>query len=487
MFVKQGFDSRQIITASASSLLAISLIFCLVVYLWQQDGFAQNAGSQDIKTGLIIGFSLALGIFSLLLFSAIRMLALLVFTAYTMVISMLIVAIYEDAFTYLSLDAIMLQSEAVAFFVCVSLSLAIVLSDLVIPRHQRSPLIYRWLYICLWLYLLLAALAFILPFSTTVTFLIVITFFKVSLSILHKGRSAFAREPIAAASLFADVIILIAASGYLLYQFGWNPPVFMPQTWLIMLVLVKTLLFVAMLALSFSGQLTQAAKARDEANDSERRAMQAKDDLLKLQEDTQRQLEYSVDERTLELEIAMRELSEANKELERLTAIDALTGLMNRRYFDKRLLAEARRSRREQRCMSIAMLDIDFFKKINDSFGHLAGDACLQGFARLLQKQIQRPSDIICRYGGEEFVVILPGTQLDGASALMEKVRRALETSVTEFEDEKIRMTVSIGLTASIVSDDDQQDLMLAFADKLLYQAKTAGRNKVLAQSFSAE
>jgi diguanylate cyclase (GGDEF)-like protein len=160
---------------------------------------------------------------------------------------------------------------------------------------------------------------------------------------------------------------------------------------------------------------------------------------------------------------------------------------MNRRYFDKRLLGESRRSRRERRALSLAMLDIDYFKKINDSYGHLAGDECLKVFASILQEQVKRPADIVCRYGGEEFVVILPATELDGASVLMEKVRLAVQESVTKFEGNNIQMTVSIGLTSSISESDEAPELLLAHADKLLYKAKEGGRNQVVAQAFVAQ
>jgi diguanylate cyclase (GGDEF)-like protein len=238
------------------------------------------------------------------------------------------------------------------------------------------------------------------------------------------------------------------------------------------------------LAIGFSTQYKEAAEARALARENQQQAILAKDELLQLQEESKQALEYSVEERTLELEIAMRELSDANQELERLSAIDSLTGLMNRRYFDKRLLAESRRSRREQRYLSLAILDIDYFKKINDTYGHLAGDECLKVFAKTLQTHIRRPSDIICRYGGEEFVVILPGTELDGAVKLMEKVRLAVEDSVTEFEGKRITMTVSIGVTSRIMASDDEQAMILAFADKLLYKAKDLGRNNVAADTY---
>jgi diguanylate cyclase (GGDEF)-like protein len=249
-------------------------------------------------------------------------------------------------------------------------------------------------------------------------------------------------------------------------------------------VIAETLLLALALAVRFSAQYKESQRAKQLAIESEREAMRAKDELLKLQEDSKQALEYSVEERTLELEIAMRELSEANAELERVSAIDPLTNLMNRRYFDKRLLAEARRSRRENRPLTLAMLDIDFFKKVNDNYGHPAGDECLRQFARLLQAHIQRPSDVICRYGGEEFVVIMPATELEGGLKLMEKVRIDVANTPVLFEGKEINMTVSIGLSSKVIVSDDEKAELLSFADQLLYKAKQNGRNQVIAEAF---
>ncbi len=195
-------------------------------------------------------------------------------------------------------------------------------------------------------------------------------------------------------------------------------------------------------------------------------------------------LNYRLGERNLELEIALRELSERNQELERLSAIDALTGLMNRRYFDKRMLAETRRSKREQTPLGVALLDIDHFKKINDRYGHLCGDHCLKEFSNILKDEVKRPSDTISRYGGEEFVLILPNTNQDGVCQLLERIRLRLENTVIYYKEVQFVMTVSIGGCSRIVEDDSENISLLGYVDNLLYQAKESGRNKTIIKPF---
>jgi diguanylate cyclase (GGDEF)-like protein len=190
-----------------------------------------------------------------------------------------------------------------------------------------------------------------------------------------------------------------------------------------------------------------------------------------------------VQERTLELEIALRELSDANRELEKLNTIDPLTGIRNRRHFNKRLQAEGRRSRREQTPLALAMIDIDHFKQINDQYGHSVGDTCIRHVAQTLQSLLKRPSDDVCRYGGEEFAIILPNTETEGAGQLVESIRQQLAETPCIIDNESISLTLSGGVASAIISHEDAETELLKLADERLYAAKQAGRNRVVATS----
>lgn len=169
------------------------------------------------------------------------------------------------------------------------------------------------------------------------------------------------------------------------------------------------------------------------------------------------------------------------KHLSKLAMTDELTDLYNRRaflsYFDK----ELSRAKRNNEDVSILMIDIDFFKKINDKYGHHVGDIILQHFSNVAKNTI-RNEDIIGRFGGEEFSVLLPNTAINTAGILAERLRKAIENTFVEHDDQKINFTVSIGI-ATFVDKDINSDALMKNADSALYNAKENGRNRVMLYS----
>ncbi len=156
--------------------------------------------------------------------------------------------------------------------------------------------------------------------------------------------------------------------------------------------------------------------------------------------------------------------------------IDGLTGLWNRAHFDERWSEEVKRAERSGSPLSLAVFDLDHFKQVNDTYGHPAGDAVLQGVARLLQ-QVARQADVACRYGGEEFVVIMPDTPPEQALNLCERVRVAL--SDTDWPGKPSReVTISAGVAGSNGPTSTGRDEWIEIADKNLYRAKSQGRNR---------
>jgi diguanylate cyclase (GGDEF)-like protein len=182
-----------------------------------------------------------------------------------------------------------------------------------------------------------------------------------------------------------------------------------------------------------------------------------------------------------------RELSEAktaleinNASLELLAMSDGLTGLANRRYFDQHLEIELKRAIRNQSPIALVMIDVDHFKKYNDHHGHVGGDAGLQAVAKAVQAGQHRPADVAARFGGEEFAILLPDTDIDGAVAVAESVRAAIAgLRIAHDASPDGILTISAGVHALIPARGDPAHLLVEAADRCLYQAKAEGRNRV--------
>ena len=172
------------------------------------------------------------------------------------------------------------------------------------------------------------------------------------------------------------------------------------------------------------------------------------------------------------------QVAKANRLLEDLAHVDGLTELGNRRHFDSSLATEWRRAQRDERSLSILMIDVDEFKKFNDTYGHQEGDACLQAVARCIDDRARRPGDLAARYGGEEFALILPSTDAPGAAFLGEALRQAIrDLGIPHAAGSQQVVTVSIGIASVVPRKADGSDALLRAADAALYEAKLAGRD----------
>jgi diguanylate cyclase (GGDEF)-like protein len=161
-----------------------------------------------------------------------------------------------------------------------------------------------------------------------------------------------------------------------------------------------------------------------------------------------------------------------------LAIYDKLTNVHNRRYFDEKIRIETQKSFSSHTPISLVMVDIDFFKKVNDTYGHHAGDSVLSKIASLLKGSV-RKDDTVARYGGEEFVLILPGAKLEVTSIIAERIRRLVETTPFEIEGGQIHITISIGISNLPTHQAKSEEELVKMADQALYNAKREGRNRV--------
>lgn len=184
-----------------------------------------------------------------------------------------------------------------------------------------------------------------------------------------------------------------------------------------------------------------------------------------------------------ELARLSEQLQTLNLELQRLSVIDELTGIANRRFFNQRLSDEWGRGVRSEEPLSLILIDVDHFKNYNDHYGHPEGDRCLRQVAQALSRGVRRTTDLVARYGGEEFVVLMPNTDLAGAVAVGEVLRQQIEELDLEHAASPAhrRVTISLGAAATLPDREGLPEALLAAADQAVYDAKRAGRNQVRA------
>ncbi|MEE3718935.1 diguanylate cyclase [Tumidithrix elongata RA019] len=186
-------------------------------------------------------------------------------------------------------------------------------------------------------------------------------------------------------------------------------------------------------------------------------------------------------ESILEPSALYAQLQQANQELNRLCNYDHLTQIHNRRCFDHRLAYEWHRLAREQQVLSVLICDIDFFKAYNDIYGHLAGDLCLKRVASAIDLTLQRPADFAARFGGEEFAIILPNTDIDGARYIAKQICDDIKALQIVHEGSAVSnfVTISCGISCLIPVAQDDPMILVGFADHALYEAKRLGRDRI--------
>ena len=193
-------------------------------------------------------------------------------------------------------------------------------------------------------------------------------------------------------------------------------------------------------------------------------------------DETNKKLYIEIQER----EDAQNALTVANETLQRLATLDGLTQIPNRRYFDEKLKEEWSRLAREKQPLSLILFDVDYFKQYNDFYGHLSGDACLIEIAGIALKSINRTVDFVARFGGEEFIFVLPNTNEEGAVMIAKRLMKNIQKEAIPHEKSTVNqyVTVSLGLATIIPNANISPDELIDLADKALYTSKQNGRNR---------
>ncbi|GAA0854461.1 diguanylate cyclase [Aliiglaciecola litoralis] len=451
----------------------------LPMRVWEEGEYLIYNGEHNLILGLFFGFMAAMTLSNLFFFVTTGSITFLTYSLYVVSMALTLATMHGLGFKYLWPDWVWLQSRSIGIFATMTLLFVTIFSQQLLNVKAYSALMDKSLNVTAGVLTVALILSFVVPYHIFIKLFLVILCITVTLVFATGLLLWYRGVKVARFYLLAWSALLI--SGFL-SSFESANIIKMDTAAHYLLMLgasIETFMLAFALAITYGTQRDEQFRTQELALVEERLARESQDEALRLKEEAQEELEYKVQERTLELEIALRELSETNNELEQQTLTDSLTGIRNRKHFDKKYQAEVRRCRREQTELSIVMLDIDHFKSINDNHGHVAGDEVIKEVARLLKRNLKRTTDDACRYGGEEFALILPNTDLQGAMGVAENVRQEVEALIVELDDLSLKVTLSAGVSTTVVTTAEDEKNLLEAADKALYQAKRNGRNRV--------
>jgi diguanylate cyclase (GGDEF)-like protein len=451
----------------------------LPVHIWTQNEYLKFTSKSGLIMGGFFGLILAIGLINLFFFITTRTSIFLIYAGYVIFLGLTLLALQGLGYHYIWPNSPWLQQHAMGIFGNLAMYLSILFCEDLLNVRAFNTKLSALLKTTAYIFLFGLIISFFIPLPVFIkTFLLMLCasgllILVVAIWLWVKGLAIAGYYTFAWCVLF---VCALAVSLDTLNIINLN----IPSSYLLMLgASIESVLLALILAINHNQHHQMLLNTQAALLNRERQTQSTQKNMLALQVDVSKELEYKIQERTLELEVTLRELSDKNRELQEKNSLDALTGLHNRDYFDKKYQAEIRSSRREQTQLSVVMVDIDYFKNVNDQYGHLVGDECIKTVAHTLKKVLKRPSDDVSRFGGEEFALILPNTDLKGALALAEQLRSEIQKTTIQAGEISVNITISAGIGNAIAKLSQPEDNILALADKQLYVAKNAGRNNV--------
>lgn len=456
--------------------------------IWQWDDFNYYSLTHFLIQGLFYGMVLIMALYNFVVWMTERQSIYLHYVSYILLFTIFQTSLSGIGFQYVWPDSPWLNSLVTP----VSLSLLVAaLFQFIGEFFDTEKNFYKiylsikmWVFICI----ITAILALFAPYHIAIvtssiltsTCLLYVVFIAVyMLKVKHPSSRYFAL----AWSMFLGGALLLTAN-----KFGLVPITLASEYGLQFGAGMEIMFLSLALADRMARNQKEKIKAQEESlnlaheiNAERERTFEVELENLRLEKKANDELERQVEERTEELQGAMEKLSIAHEKLQTISITDALTNLYNRYYFNEHWQIEFKRAFRDKNDIALIMMDIDHFKKVNDTYGHPAGDACLKVIAECISKHASRESDIACRYGGEEFAIILPNTPESGAFDVAENIRMEIQSRTIKWETVEFKVTASLGLTASQpkTSDEKGQQFFINQADQALYKAKGQGRNQV--------
>ncbi|MFZ5573012.1 MAG: sensor domain-containing diguanylate cyclase [Thermodesulfobacteriota bacterium] len=433
----------------------------LPMTIYSINGFLRKEQRSQYVLGLFYGIMIVMIAYNLFIYLSVRDRSYLYYVLFISAFFFYIISENGIAFQYLWPRSPWWSKRAIPFFVSITIVWSSLFVRNFLQTRKNTPRIHRMISGFIAAGLAGAVLSLSVEYYVAVIYNVLMVFVYAPTLIVCGyvcRRKGF--RP-GAYFLAAWSVLLVGSIVYALKVFSFLPEVFLTRYG----VVIGAVSMVVLLSLGLADRINAMRRELQSLNAS---------------------LEQKVYERTQALHNALNRLSEANQKLEALSTVDGLTNVKNRRFFDDRILQEGKRSHREKLPLSVLMVDIDHFKKVNDRHGHQMGDECLKAVAAAIEKSTKRPADTVARYGGEEFGVILPATDSLDAAHVAERIRSAIESTPITINGHTFPMTVSVGVSTRIPGSVEEAEELLAEADRALYQAKAAGRNQVVVFSENA-
>jgi diguanylate cyclase (GGDEF)-like protein len=421
--------------------------------------FFDTQMQKRLAEGIYFGVLLCMAVYNLFGFVASREPEFGLYSLYTLFFGGLMLSLDGLGFRYLWPESLFLQDKGIPIFGSLTFLTAALFSYQLLRLKQYRRTLARGLFIMAGLSVFTLLVGIFASYRISIHVLLTLAapgclyLLIVGAYLWHKGFVYARMFTIAWGTLLLSV--MANSLGYL----GVIDSMFIQRHAIMLGSGIEILLFSWVLAVRYNEQRREKLEAQQRYNE---------------------ELERSVEERAFELQIALRELQDVNAELEKRNYEDSLTGLYNRRYFSQQIEKEYRRAYRNKRPLSLLMVDIDHFKKVNDTYGHFIGDQILKGMADRLKDSAKRPGDIVCRYGGEEFAVILADCSQAQAEAFADRLVTQVRSQPFETDSGARHITISVGVAELNSQSGQSTEHLFKAADEALYRAKREGRDQVV-------